>query len=111
MLVEVLAAVVLLVLVLVLVLRSRRPSRDTVVLYGPPQSGKTALFFRLKTGSFVPGTVASMAENTGTFAWQGVSSSPAPVRTVDIPGHARLRWRLRDFFPQCRSVVVVIDAT
>jgi GTPase SAR1 family protein len=78
----VVVGVVVVVLAVVLLLRRKR--RSCVVLYGPNGSGKTALWYRLKTGKFVS-TVSSMKENEGTFAWLE-DESQQPRHTVDIPG-------------------------
>ena len=101
--------VVVLLAVFGLLLLKRRSRRNCIVLYGPGLSGKTALFFRLKTGKFVS-TVASMKENEGTFVWEE-HEDKTPRHTVDIPGHGRLRWRLKDFLPIAESIVVVLDST
>lgn len=82
-----------------------------MVLYGPSNSGKTALFHRLKSGEFVS-TLSSMKENEGSFVWK--TSHPGfekPQHTVDIPGHGRLHWRLKDFVGVARAIVVVVDST
>ena len=89
------AAAVVLVLVavlLLLLLLLRRKRRSCVVLYGPTGSGKTALWYRLKTGKFLS-TVSSMKENEGTFAWVE-DESQQPRHTVDIPGESTAAERL-----------------
>ncbi len=85
----VLAVVAVLAVVGVLVFALRRKRRSCVVLYGPCGSGKTALWYRLKTGKFLS-TVSSMKENEGTFPW-GEDESQQPRHTVDIPGEKKTK--------------------
>ena len=99
-------AIVLVLLLVFLLLRRRRGS--CVILYGPCNAGKTALFHRLRNGDMVK-TISSMKENEGTFGWAG--SERTQQHTVDIPGHGRLRWRLKDFIPVAKAVVVLVDST
>lgn len=51
-----------------------------------------------------------MKENDATFDWPQ-DSGRMGQHTVDIPGHGRLRWRLKDFVPVASAVVVLVDAT
>ena len=52
-----------------------------------------------------------MKENEGTFDWKPAGEAFKQQHTVDIPGHGRLRWRLKDFVPVTKAVVVVLDST
>lgn len=32
------------------------------------------------------------------------------MRVIDLPGHQRLRYRLREFLPVARAIVFVVDS-
>jgi signal recognition particle receptor subunit beta len=53
-----------------------------------------------------------MKENEGTFVWKTSHSGfDKPQHTVDIPGHGRLSWRLKDFVGVAKAIVIVVDST
>lgn len=89
--------VVLLVFVACLWIKTKQ--KGNTVLFGPSGGGKTALFFRLKTGAFVK-TVPSMVENVATISWQG-----ALRRVIDVPHHGEIR----KFLPNAERVIFVVD--
>ncbi|KAI7879091.1 P-loop containing nucleoside triphosphate hydrolase protein [Lichtheimia hyalospora FSU 10163] len=99
-------AVVLVVLALIvsLVLK-QKSSRNTILLLGIPDAGKTALYTRLRFDKFVA-TVTSMKENEGS-----VTLVDKTFDLVDVPGHERVRLRYTDFLPVTRGIVFVLDST
>ena len=105
---SVIVAIVVVLVSVIFFLFKRKRKGTTFVLYGPTLAGKTALFYRLKQGKFVS-SVSSMKENSGEFVWQG-DESQQKRNTVDIPGHGRLNWRLKDFLPSTKCIIFVVDA-
>ncbi|TPX43725.1 hypothetical protein SeLEV6574_g04895 [Synchytrium endobioticum] len=89
--------------------------KDTFLITGLSDAGKTTLYLRLRYGRTKP-THTSMQENDGRFA---VFSNDANVsdrsnrliHAVDVPGHEKLRYRFAEFLPIARAVVFVIDSS
>eukprot|EP01012_Entosiphon_sulcatum_P065291 TRINITY_DN94206_c0_g1_i1.p1 TRINITY_DN94206_c0_g1~~TRINITY_DN94206_c0_g1_i1.p1 ORF type:complete len:255 (-),score=39.18 TRINITY_DN94206_c0_g1_i1:20-748(-) len=94
-----------------LIARSRKAKDQAVLLVGLPNSGKTALFFKL-TGGIDIQSQTSMAPNQGiipkTRAPPGARSQF--VRLVDLPGHGRLRHFLNAHLPKAKAIVFVVDS-
>lgn len=92
----------------------RRGDAHTVLLVGPEEAGKTALFSKLLYG-ITPQTHTSQHENEGNFVLQLPASlqdekaKHAPIHLVDLPGHPRLRARLNDFLPAADAIVFCVD--
>lgn len=83
--------------------RSSTKRGTAVLLVGPSDAGKTALFARLVHGRAVP-SHTSMQPNIGLL--------PPATRLVDVPGHARLRGQgLADHLPAAKGVLFVVDAS
>jgi signal recognition particle receptor subunit beta len=91
---------------------SARLQGPLVVLAGPCNAGKTAIFLRLTSSSKavtpLPGTVASMLANTAT-AKLG-SGRGRVVTLLDVPGHASHRPRLETALADAKAVVFVVDS-
>ena len=80
--------------------------KDTVALLGLPGSGKTALFFRLVTGSDV-GTQTSMQPNEAPVT---IGASGSAKTLVDYPGHYKLRHAAQAVIHRSCGIVFCIDA-
>jgi len=94
-----------------LLFRKKGGERNTLLLVGIPNAGKTVLFVRLRDGLF-RGTQTSMKQNDDTFViHSSLQSKPhKPIHVVDLPGHQRLRSLLKDFLPLARGIVFVVDS-
>eukprot|EP01136_Pigoraptor_vietnamica_P012609 Opistho-1_new@4055 len=85
----------------------RGTKRDTVLLLGLCDAGKTALFYALKTGKWVP-TCTSMAENAAQIPLDRASRV---VPVIDLPGHERLRLKnIERHSRTARAIVFVVDS-
>merc|ERR1712150_88572 len=105
-------AVVLLTSVLMwLLLRSSGTSRDTILLLGLCDSGKTLLFSLLSSRKSVK-TLTSIQENTGQYVPNADDSKPGKsFKVVDLPGHERLRAKfLYKHKDGARGIIFVIDS-
>lgn len=86
---------------------------DTILLTGDMNSGKTALFYALKTGRFAP-TVTSFTPNKGTFAakiLQEVVPAAKNWSYYDLPGHISFQIQLPNILPSTKAIIFMIDAT
>ncbi|KAF9073694.1 signal recognition particle receptor beta subunit-domain-containing protein [Rhodocollybia butyracea] len=80
--------------------RKNQAQRNVLLLTGPSDSGKTAIFSSLIHGHAIP-TNTSMQVN---------SSFITTTQVVDVPGHPRLRDQFKEFLPLAKAVVFVVDA-
>eukprot|EP00756_Hemistasia_phaeocysticola_P001007 Hpha_TRINITY_DN10728_c0_g1::TRINITY_DN10728_c0_g1_i1::g.43639::m.43639/K12272/SRPRB, SRP102; signal recognition particle receptor subunit beta len=78
--------------------------RNRVLLVGLPSAGKTGLFYRLTTGSFVASHTSMLVNETD------VDLGGRSVHLVDYPGHGRLREGLREQLSGLLAVLFVVDA-
>ena len=80
------------VLLIFLLRRQKSSSRRSILIVGPSDGGKTALFSQLVHGRCVD-TYTSMVENCDvkSISSDDGSKSPKTVQLVDLPGHDRLR--------------------
>uniref|UniRef100_A0A1I8IQI5 Signal recognition particle receptor subunit beta n=2 Tax=Macrostomum lignano TaxID=282301 RepID=A0A1I8IQI5_9PLAT len=107
--VTIIALLAPLVVYLLLWLR-RRSQRNTVLLCGISDSGKTTLYSQLVHSKPLP-TVTSMQANQSEPLAVGTAASKRRLRVVDLPGHERLRRQYLDKYKSsARAVVFVIDA-
>lgn len=84
---------------------------DTLLILGPSNSGKTALYYKLATGK-VPETMTSMKELDTELKIKGAGGEEdKAVKVVDFPGHPRLRGNLPKFLNRAKSIVFVVDST
>ncbi|CAG8532322.1 22560_t:CDS:2 [Dentiscutata erythropus] len=91
-----------------------RTKKDTFLLLGLSDSGKTLLFLKLRHGSSVNvQTHTSMKENEGQFIINdnGTPLTKNPTHVVDVPGHEKLRFKFSDFIPITRGIIFVIDSS
>lgn len=77
----------------------------TILLCGPPNSGKTRLFYHLCFGQINVSTVTSLRAN--------VEVSPTnKIRYMDYPGHASLQsQQFLNVLNDTRGIVLVLDTT
>ncbi|KAI8370760.1 signal recognition particle receptor subunit beta-like protein [Choanephora cucurbitarum] len=102
----ILALVVLTALTLIaLTVYTKKQNKNTILLLGISDAGKTSMYILLKSGKNHP-TVSSMKENEGQL-----TLSNKIFDLVDIPGHDRVRFRYVEFLPVTRSIVFVVDST
>jgi len=88
----------------------RKKRGSTIVLAGPPNSGKTTLFFQLKDGSLHNGVVASMGENAAAVTLRPARGGPKTAAVLDVPGHHSMRHRLEGALGDAGAVVFLVDA-
>ncbi|KAJ3281474.1 hypothetical protein HK104_011454 [Borealophlyctis nickersoniae] len=100
------------VIALVVILKKKSVRRDTFLIAGLSDAGKTVLYTRLRYGKVVE-TRRSMVENEGRFPLSSddEDSRGPMVHVVDLPGHEKLRFRFADFMPVTRGIAFVIDST
>jgi signal recognition particle receptor subunit beta len=102
-------------LVLITIIRiffGKKLKKDTLLLLGLPNSGKTALFYQLKDGKLLQ-TFASMKENDATIRpviSKDGDKSRSLLHIVDVPGHERLRSRAFHFLPITAAIVYLVDS-
>ncbi|KAF7692785.1 signal recognition particle receptor subunit beta [Silurus meridionalis] len=100
--------VVVITVVLLKFFLGTKKTRSAVLLVGLCDAGKTLLFSRLLTGSFIR-TVTSMSESKATYRTK--SEKPTSWTLVDIPGHDGLRAQIVDKFKDsARAIVFVVDS-
>lgn len=109
------AALALILLVLTLLLARVKASREkTVLIVGPCNSGKTALWLQLLQGRQGLGTVASMEPNEAPLdlaTFKGPASCRATtVQLVDVPGHPRVRQAFERYASRVCGIIFVVDA-
>ncbi|TPX56489.1 hypothetical protein PhCBS80983_g04514 [Powellomyces hirtus] len=98
--------------------KTQRAKRETVLLTGLAEAGKTVLFMQLRYGTKVA-THTSMDHNEGRFslttgdtAPPSSSSRPGPIlHLVDLPGHEKLRFKYTEYISSTCGIVFVIDST
>ncbi|KAG8811515.1 hypothetical protein FRC18_003430, partial [Serendipita sp. 400] len=108
----------LLVAVTIFIRRGKNKTGSTILLVGPSDGGKTAIFSSLAY-NHTPPTHTSLQQNAALFR----SPSPfhrKPLQIVDIPGHPRIRGQFSDYFQNggktkvtgggVRAVIFVCDA-
>jgi signal recognition particle receptor subunit beta len=85
----------------------RRPSskRTSVLILGPTDAGKTALYSSLAFGQALP-THTSIQSNSTLYT----TSHGRTLRLVDIPGHPRLRDQFTDHLEDTAAVIFVVDS-
>jgi signal recognition particle receptor subunit beta len=92
-------------------------SADCILLYGPMSSGKSLLFYKLKTDQ-TKETVTSMKENSAKFvpvqlsssAAAGANSSFSAYNYIDFPGHPSQKHKLSNYINNLRAIVFCIDS-
>eukprot|EP00761_Pharyngomonas_kirbyi_P005705 gb/GECH01005710.1/.p1 GENE.gb/GECH01005710.1/~~gb/GECH01005710.1/.p1 ORF type:complete len:267 (+),score=55.47 gb/GECH01005710.1/:1-801(+) len=101
--------IIVLLIIFTLILGSKkRNNRNTTLILGLTDSGKTAMYHQLKDGKLRK-TYASMRTNEGTFPLKGFHEDTS-YHIVDIPGHPRLRDEYRAFIGEAGAIIYVVDA-
>ena len=106
----VLALVVVAAVAYVVLFRGKSVRQDGVLIVGPQDAGKSALFYSLALGAEAGGkvtTVTSMKQRVQNGAEVGGKA----CRLVDYPGHGRLRGQVAQHFPGAACIVFVVDAS
>ncbi|CAE6495616.1 unnamed protein product [Rhizoctonia solani] len=86
----------------------RRPSSrgTSVLILGPTDAGKTAVYSTLAFGRAIP-THTSIQSNSTLYT----TSHGRTLRLVDVPGHPRLRDQFTDHLEDTAAVVFVVDSS
>eukprot|EP01090_Pellita_catalonica_P011235 TRINITY_DN2277_c0_g8_i1.p1 TRINITY_DN2277_c0_g8~~TRINITY_DN2277_c0_g8_i1.p1 ORF type:complete len:235 (+),score=45.07 TRINITY_DN2277_c0_g8_i1:25-729(+) len=100
------AAFLLLLIVLFIWRRSSVRKGSSTLILGLCESGKTALWWKLRSGG-AGETFTSMKENDDTFA---LHEGNGTYHIIDFPGHQRLRPQFKDFLPITGKIIFVIDS-
>jgi len=88
-----------------------RKKGSAVLILGPANAGKTALYLTLKDGGVRTATTTSMEENEGTFKFEKYDDDDAkPLHVIDFPGDPSLSYRLPHFYPVAKVMVFMVDA-
>lgn len=84
---------------------------NPVLIVGPCNAGKTALFYKLFAGDLKE-TVSSVAENSTRNNKMTVKfDAQLSMTCVDIPGHFNFRYRIEELLDQgAKAVVLVVDS-
>lgn len=83
----------------------------SLLLVGPSNAGKTAMFLRLRDGEVSSGnkeTVTSMLPNEGSVAMR-VGGVAKNIHVIDLPGHPRLESYFFKEVPRAKGIVMVVD--
>src|SRR4051812_48688484 len=78
---------------------------DSMLIYGPMNSGKTLLYYKLKTNQ-AKQTVSSMRENASKFIaapLKSMNSASKSYRFIDFPGHPSQKYKLTNCFSNLRA--------
>lgn len=95
-----------LVIAVVLLTRKRAGAKGkSLLLVGPSDAGKTAIFSQLVYGHTSP-THASL-QPSSSFA---ILSPSKTLKIIDIPGHPRIRGQFTDFLSEAKTIAFVVDA-
>jgi signal recognition particle receptor subunit beta len=98
---------------------------DTVIIFGPSQSGKTCLFHTInkkRENVYIPKTVMSLKANATMMKKNGNNNGPSTgkhhVRVIDYPGHITLSSQLPSLiYPNATltggnvRAILVVDST
>ncbi|XP_071805926.1 signal recognition particle receptor subunit beta-like [Asterias amurensis] len=101
-------AVVLLTIVFLFILARRKNKRNSVLLVGLCDAGKTLLFSRLVHNKYI-NSYTSIKENSGIYQLTGRKKGALVV--IDVPGNDRQRMQFWDRFKnQARGIIFVVDS-
>ncbi|ORX33262.1 P-loop containing nucleoside triphosphate hydrolase protein, partial [Piromyces finnis] len=91
--------------IVILKLTGNREKKDTFIITGICDSGKTSLYLRLRNDKVME-THTSITENEGRFPLD----EEKVFHVIDFPGHYKLRYKYQDFTPITKGVIFVIDS-
>ncbi|KAK0210834.1 P-loop containing nucleoside triphosphate hydrolase protein [Desarmillaria ectypa] len=100
----VLSVSVVIVVVLSHVLKSHG---NVVLLVGPSDAGKTAIFSKILYDQSLP-SHTSLQTNTSSVDWPPFKK---PVVIVDIPGHPKMRDQFKEHITEAIVIAFVVDAS
>ncbi|CAG8432916.1 4745_t:CDS:2 [Diversispora eburnea] len=91
---------------------TNRTKKDTFLILGQSDSGKTLLYVKLRYKQSTQ-THTSMKENEGYIMIEdnGKPLIKEPIHIVDVPGHEKLRFKFLDFVPITRGIIFLIDSS
>ncbi|KLO13502.1 hypothetical protein SCHPADRAFT_827917 [Schizopora paradoxa] len=102
-----LLVVVVFMLVVAHIARKRSKARGSLVLLvGAADAGKTSILSTMIYGQTLP-------THTSLFVNSSIVTSPSskkPLCIVDVPGHQRLRDAFKDYIPDAKAIVFVVDS-
>ncbi|RHZ77726.1 hypothetical protein Glove_174g165 [Diversispora epigaea] len=100
------------IFIVIINLFTNRTKKDTFLILGQSDSGKTLLYVKLRYGQFTQ-THTSMKENEGYIKIEdnGKPLVKEPIHIVDVPGHEKLRFKFLDFVPITRGIIFLIDSS
>ncbi|ORX55989.1 P-loop containing nucleoside triphosphate hydrolase protein [Piromyces finnis] len=101
-------AILLIAAIVILKLTGNREKKDTFIITGICDSGKTSLYLRLRNDKVME-THTSITENEGRFPLAQEDEEKV-FHVIDFPGHYKLRYKYQDFTPITKGVIFVIDS-
>ncbi|ORX82825.1 P-loop containing nucleoside triphosphate hydrolase protein [Anaeromyces robustus] len=96
-------------ILVILKLTGNKEKKDTFIITGICDSGKTSLFLKLRNDK-TRETHTSIAENEGRFPLAGEDEEKI-FHVIDFPGHYKLRYKYQDFTPITKGVIFVVDSS
>ncbi|KAF7487793.1 Signal recognition particle receptor subunit beta [Sarcoptes scabiei] len=103
---QIIIAILIVLMTIILFLVRKKALRNSILLIGASDSGKTLLFTQLAYDSFVE-TVTSMKENKASIKLNNNRN----YNLIDLPGNDRLRTQYWDQFKnQAKCLIFVIDS-
>jgi signal recognition particle receptor subunit beta len=92
----------------IILFNNRKSSKrgESLLIVGPPDAGKTAIWSSLVYGQ-APLTHASLQANSALYSLHG---SKKEIRIIDVPGHPRLRGQFQEHLQNAKVVAFVVDA-
>ncbi|CAB4385099.1 unnamed protein product [Rhizophagus irregularis] len=103
---------ILIVIIAIVFKLKNRSKKDTFLILGLVDSGKTSLFIKLRDRKQVQ-THTSMKENEGYINLEdnGEPLTKVPIHFVDVPGHEKLRFKFSDFTPITCGIIFLVDSS
>lgn len=102
------SVIVLLIVAVILKFTGKKEKKDTFIITGICDSGKTSLYLKLRNDKTME-THTSIAENEGRFPLAQEDEEKV-FHVIDFPGHYKLRYKYQDFTPITKGVIFVIDS-
>ncbi|EDR03194.1 uncharacterized protein LACBIDRAFT_295266 [Laccaria bicolor S238N-H82] len=80
--------------------------KNALLLVGPPDAGKTAIFSKLVYSQYLP-THTSLQTNQSVFSL----SNKKQTMIIDVPGHPRLRDQFQEHLVDSKAIAFVVDSS